>query len=204
MPAETDVINAALRKIGGTDITSLTDGTKNANIAADLYEETRDGLLRSHPWNFATRRASLAQISTTPAFEFDFAHAVPADWLRTVSVHDNDAGLGSLYSRMENMSGTRAILSNSDTVYMRYVAQVTDTNAMTADFRAVLETMLAREFALPVASSNTMHGVMDDQLRPLLAKAQTSDAQGSSPERRPRGSWANSRGGAFRGEVWPR
>ena len=56
MPAETDIVNVALRKIGATAITALDDGSTNANIAQDLYDEIRDSLLRSHPWNFATKR----------------------------------------------------------------------------------------------------------------------------------------------------
>ena len=77
MAGETDVINAALRLVGASPITSLTDGTNSANVADDLYDEVRDDLLRSHPWNFATQRVKLAKSSTTPTFEFDNAFPVP-------------------------------------------------------------------------------------------------------------------------------
>ena len=202
MPAETDIVNVALRKIGGTAITALDDGSTNANIAQDLYDEIRDSLLRSHPWNFATKRASLAKLTTAPTFEFDNAFAMPADWLRTVSVHDNDAGLGALWHRAEVVADTRVILANAEQVYMRYVYQVTDPNLMTADFRMTLEAALARDLALPVASSNTLYQAFDDQLRIVLSKAKSVDAQGSSPEARPRGSWADSRGG-WPSSRWP-
>ena len=97
MPAVTDIVNKSLRMIGATRITSLTDGSTNANAANDIYTEVRDELLRSHPWNFATKRAKLAQSATTPTFEFDYAYPLPSDWIRTVSVHDNDPRYGTLF-----------------------------------------------------------------------------------------------------------
>ena len=68
MPAETDIVNVALRLICGSPITSMTDGTKNGNVANDVFDELRDDMLRSHNWNFATKRASLARSATTPTF----------------------------------------------------------------------------------------------------------------------------------------
>ena len=90
MPSETDIANVALRLVGGTRITSLTQATPNANAVNDIYSQIRDDMLE-YPWNFATQRVELAQVSTTPAFGFDFAYALPADWAYTISVHDNDA-----------------------------------------------------------------------------------------------------------------
>ena len=46
MVAETDIVNGAIRLVGGNTVTSLTDGSKNANIANDIYDELRDDLLR--------------------------------------------------------------------------------------------------------------------------------------------------------------
>lgn len=202
MPAETDIINVALRKIGGSAITDLGDGSPNANVADDLYEEVRDNLLRSHPWNFATKRQKLARMTAVPTTEFDHAFTLPADWLRTVSVSDNDSGTGHVLYRMELVDGSRAILANIEDCYLRYISQVSDPNVMTPDFRIALSTVLAMEMALPVAASNTMHELMARQFQTAIAKAKATDAQGASPERRPRGSWANSRGGFT--TVWPR
>ena len=202
MPGETDVVNRALRQIGATPIASLTDGSTSANAADDVYEETRDELLRSHPWNFATKRQQLAQSSTDPTFEFDHAYPLPSDWLRTVSVHDNDAGHGTILYRMETINDNqRAIITSSDEVYLRYVYQVTDPNLMTADFRAALSAALARELSLAIASSNSVHDRMSIRADRLLNKARSSDAVGSFPELRPRGSWAASRGGRRRNDF---
>lgn len=199
MPGETDVINTAARLVGAEPITSITDGTKTANVASDIYDELRDYLLRSHPWNFATKRVQLARSATAPTFEFDYAYVLPADWLRTISVHDNDAGHGTLFYRMEQVGDQLVLVASSDQVYLRYVARVEDPNLMALDFRRTLEVSLARDFAIPLASSNTLHESLSSQAQRLLAQARSSDAMGGSPEQRPRGSWASSRGGRRNG-----
>lgn len=195
MPGETDVINTAARLVGANSITSITDGTTTANVASDLYEELRDHLLRSHPWNFATKRVQLARSATAPSFEFDYAYVLPSDWLRTISVHDNDAGQGTLLYRMEQVASQLVLVASSDQLYLRYVARVADPNLMAPDFRRALEVSLARDFAIPLASSNSLYELLSHQADRVLAQARSSDAMGGFPELRTRGSWASSRGG---------
>ena len=195
MPGETDISNVSLRLIGQPTITDRTDGSPTANIVDDLFDEIRDDLLRSHPWNFATKRVKLAQSSTTPGFEFDFAYPLPADWIRTISVHSNDAGHGTVLHRMEFVGSQRAIVASADAIYLRYVYQVTDPNQMAPDFRRAFEIALARDLSVPVASSNTLQDQLSKQFEKKIAQARSSDAIGASPELRPRGSWASARGG---------
>jgi len=195
MPGETDVINTGLSHIGATAIVSLTDGSKSANEASKVYTEIRDRLLRSHDWNFATKRQKLAQSATAPAFEFDYAYPLPSDWIRTTSVHNNDAGHGTILYRMEIVNGQRCIVTSASECYLRYVYRVTDPNLMSPDFRAALEYTIADALAIPLASSNTLQEKMEDKARRALAAARSSDGMGQFPEQRPRGSWAGVRGG---------
>lgn len=195
MPGETDLINVGLRLIGASPIVSLTDGSPSANAADDIYTEVRDNLLRSHPWNFATKRVQLARSTTVPAFEFDYAYALPSDWLRTISVHSNNAGHGTVLYRAEQVAGQLVIVASSDQIWLRYVAVVTDPNLMTSDFRMALSAALARDLAIPLTSSNVLEDQLSKKADKFLNKAKSNDALGSSPELRPRGSWASSRGG---------
>ena len=195
MAGETDVINAGLHLVGASSIISLTDGTKSANVADDIYTELRDDLLRSHNWNFATKRVKLAQSSTDPVFEFDRAYPLPADWIRTVSVHDNDSGFSTVFYRMEIVNNQRSIVASREELWLRYVFQMTDPNLMSPDFRRALELSLGRDFAIPLASSNSLQESLENRADRKLAQARSSDAMGAFPELRPRGSWANRRGG---------
>src|SRR3546814_5810833 len=84
--------------------------------SADLYEYLRDDLLRGHTWNFATRMVELTVNATAPAMEFDYAHDLTADWLRTITVHDNDAGQGALPFLEMEVDATRVLATTSEDV----------------------------------------------------------------------------------------
>ncbi|KKL69233.1 hypothetical protein LCGC14_2117020 [marine sediment metagenome] len=194
MVSTVDVINVALRRVGAARVVSLTDDSAEAVIANDLFSEVLDDLLRQHAWNFAIRRAKLAQLVDEPTFEFDHAYTMPANWIRTVSVHPNSEGAGTMFYREEQLDDKRVILTSTDEVYMRYVARVTDPNLWSADFRNAVSMTLARDFAIPLGNSNTLHANFDKLSRGALARARSTDAMGSSPERLPRGSWVTRRG----------
>ena len=195
MADQVGIANTALRRLAANPIVSFADGTKSANCVNAFYEETRDDLLRAHAWNFATTRVKLAQLSADPAFGFDHAYGLPADWVRTVSVHDNDAGVGSIVFKEETQDDQNVLLSDAEDVYLRYVAKITDPNCMPPDFRRALSRALATAMALDLSGSNTIRDACDTEATKLLLRAKSADALGSSPEQRPRGSWATSRGG---------
>ena len=203
MASDTDMANRALYLLKAGRITSITDGSPNAVKVNDVFTEVRDDLLRGHNWNFASKWVKLAKSSTAPVFEFDNAFPLPADWIRTISVHDNDAGVGTVLYRVGEIAGQGAILTSVDELWLRYVYLVTDPNRMTADFRTAFSYALA--LAMPgipnmgVAREESMRG----EARRRLARAKHSDAVGSVPERRPVGSWVTSRGGWPLGRAWP-
>jgi hypothetical protein len=194
MSSETDVSNVALRLIGQTPITNRTDGSVNGNIIDDIFDDTRDDLLRYSPWNFATHRVQLARSGTAPVFEFDYSYPLPADWIRTVSVHSNDAGHGSVLYRMEVIGSQRTIVCSADEIYLRYVKKETDPGLWSADFRRAMSLALARDLAVPISSSNVLQDQLSKQFEKTMARVRSSDAMGSSPEARPRGSWVTNRG----------
>ncbi|MGE0255080.1 MAG: hypothetical protein AB7N54_13065 [Alphaproteobacteria bacterium] len=185
------IVNSALLKIGArATVTALTEGTPNANAAAALYPKVRDDLLRAHAWNFAAARVRLAELAVPPAYGFARAFALPGDWLRTVAVHDSEAGQGAVAYRMEG----GAVLSDAAALWLAYVRRVTDANEMTADFRETLALALAVELALPVANSGTLRDRLEATLRRRLRQARGIDAVEDFPPAFPAGSWANVRG----------
>ena len=196
MVSTVDVVNVALRRVGASRIISptLAEDSASANVANDLFDEVLDDLLRQHAWNFATKRAKLAQLSETPTFEFDHAYTMPTGWIRTVSVHPNSGGAGTMLYREEQLDDKRVIVTSADEVYLRYIARIEDPNLWPPDFRNAISMTLARDFAIPLAGSNTLHVNFDKLSRSAIARARSSDAMGSSPERRPRGSWVTRRG----------
>lgn len=183
------ICNSALIKLGASTIMSLTEGSKNANLANEQFDKLRDELLRSHNWNFATARAKLAQLSDAPAFEFDYGYQLPADWLRTVSVHDNDAGLGAVVYKIEG----RVLLSGASDIYLRYIRRITDPNDMDAAFRETMAWKLATDLALPITQSSTAMSEMREGYRTALIKARGVDAFEDFPESMPESDWVTGR-----------
>jgi hypothetical protein len=194
MAGKVGIANVGLQAIGGSTITSFNQGTKNANVVNDIYEELRRNLL-SYAWNFATNRVELARSTTVPAYQFEYAYVLPSDWIYTVSVHENDLGAGTTFYKSEQVGGQTALLSDSENLYLRYVKDEDDPNLMPADFRFALSMALARDMSIPIANSVVMYDKFEGVARKALIKAKATDAQGSFPESRPRGSWADSRNG---------
>lgn len=118
-----DLINAALRRAGGNrDISAIDDTTPGGAIAGDVYTGQRDLALRAHPWNFSIVRARLGRLTITPRFEYSYAYGLPSDWMRTVSVHDNEAGMGQADYKQETPL-TGEVLTNgafdTDTIWSK-------------------------------------------------------------------------------------
>ena len=95
MATEVSICSNALRKLGDDPITSLTEDTERARLCNAFYESSRDSLLRSHPWNFAITRATLAKLSSTPAYGFAYQYALPTDpyCLRVLEMEYQDLSL---------------------------------------------------------------------------------------------------------------
>lgn len=197
------ICNFALQKVGGDAITAVDDTSVNGARCNDLYEYIRDDLLRGHTWNFATRMVELTVNGTAPVMEFDYAHDLPADWLRTITVHDNDAGLGALQFLEMEVDATRVLATNSEDVYLKYVYQHVTEARWPADFVMAMQLALARDLAVPVANSNTLEERLDRQAATALRKAKSSDALTNPPPRRPLGSWVTSRY-SWPSTRWPR
>lgn len=199
MTTETELVNSALRKVGAKRILDIGEEAASAGIASDILAQERDDLLRLHNWNFAVNRKKLARLAAAPVFEFEYAFSLPADFMRIVSVHNNDAGAGSVPYKTESMASgggyIAAIVSNADELWLRYIRRVDDPNLMTTTFRQVLILRLARVFATASANSNSLYQLLGDELEQAMRRARSVDGIEDYPESLPQGSWAASRGG---------
>ena len=79
MATEVSICSNALRRLGDDPITSLTDDTERARLCNSFYTDTRDAVLRLHPWNFAITRASLAKLATAPGYGFANKFSLPTN-----------------------------------------------------------------------------------------------------------------------------
>lgn len=82
----------ALIRLGAAPITSFADGTAESEIAGALFGPTRDALLSSYPWSFASGQVALTPLVDAPVADFQNAFALPNDFLRAVSAGTGGRG----------------------------------------------------------------------------------------------------------------
>jgi len=163
------VINAALSKLGEQAILAVTDPSPPGRLANRTYADIRDALLREFPWNFATKRASLAAETTAPKWGFVRSFVLPSDLLRLVSVNNTDD------QEWRNESG-RVVTDIEAPLQIKYVASV-PVDSMDSTFREALAARLAMEWAEALTQTSSVVNSMAEMYRNKLRVARTSDGQ---------------------------
>ena len=174
MASEVDIANSALNMIGASNITSLTEDSVAARIMNQRYEFVRDAVFRSHPWNCLVRRASLAQNSTAPTWGYTFAYNLPTDpfCLRVLRLEKLD-----LDYKVEG----RTIVSNEQTMKIKYVARVTDPNEYDTLLSETISARLAADTCYSITNSNSLVASMYSLYEAKLKEARFVDATEGMP-----------------------
>jgi len=169
MAADTDIINAALSKLGEQNLIGVTDQSPAGRLANRTYADIRDALWREYPWNFAMKRASLAANAAAPVWGFSYAYQLPSDLLRLVELsNDSDED-------WRNESGT-VVTDITAPLKILYVGTVLE-GAMDATFREALAARLAMEWAEPLTQTSSVGDQMATLYRNKLQVARVSDGQ---------------------------
>jgi hypothetical protein len=171
----THIVNNALIRLGAKNITDLdTDGTQTSATMVQLYEHTRDSLLRQHFWNFAIKRVSLAADAVTPAFEYANQYTLPADFIRVKKIYNSDLPY--------TIEGGSLLIDQSTELQLIYVSRVTDVTQFDTLFTQVLILMLAILAAARIVGDGYKTGPLLQELNQLLLEAKIVDAQDGTPE----------------------
>lgn len=172
-----EICNSALIKLGARRINALSDDTKAAKLCNEQYDKLRKEVLRSHPWNFAVARKSLAKTANSPAFKYDNEFALPSDTLRVLETNlllDEEWEI-----EVNPSSGAKVLVTNSDSVKIKYIKNVTDTTIFAPDFEEALALRIAADIAYSITQSRTFMNDMHEAYRLFLSQARSFDAQES-------------------------
>ena len=152
MASQVSIANRALALLGANTISAFDDGSTEANIIRAIYADARDAVLRSAPWGCATFRASLAQNTTDPLFEWDKSYQLPTDpyCLAVLSLKETDE------YRIEG----RNLLCNYDSANIRYIGRVTDPGLFDPALVWALATRIAAESCYALTQNRTQAGDM--------------------------------------------
>lgn len=182
------IANRALQKLGASRIDSFDQDKPNARSASACYSILRDKLLRSHPWNFAKKRASVAALTDGTTWGSLNRYQLPNDFLRLLrSVND---GIGGTESPKNWVIESDAIVTtDAAPLEFIYIARITDPAKFDALFIELLATTMAHEMCEEVTASNTKKADLKEDIRELLAEARRTNAIEIPPQEPPEDDW---------------
>lgn len=149
---KTDICNLSLSRIGAKAVTStqISDDTDpRAQHCNRHYEQTRDALIRSHWWRFASDRVALVA-TDTPDFEWAYAFDLPSDFLRMKSIFE-DNNTTNKTSILPYALEDKILLYSESTCKIRYIKQVTTIADFDPLFIEALVLQLAVKLIPPLA-----------------------------------------------------
>lgn len=173
---ETSICNQALGRIGSLQITNVETDTSVQAIQCRLhYEQTRDSLIQSYTWRFASGRETLTQDSETPDFEWAFQYPLPDDFLAKKSIYEGSFSDNNF--RNYALEGD-LLLTNETTMEFRYIKKVTDVSKFDPLFVKVLILLLADVLIGPLAGGDAkIQKKITDALDELMPAVRALDGQ---------------------------
>ena len=178
MASVVDICNSALNLLGASTISALTDDSKNARLCNQRYEPIRNRVFRSHAWNCLHKRVQLAQNSTAPVVEYSYAYALPSDCLRVLKVHNGTTD--SIASAIDYKLEGRNIVTDEGTIYLIYIALITDPNEYDVYLQESISHQLAADIAYAITNNATLANNYMTRADERLREARFIDATENS------------------------
>jgi hypothetical protein len=149
-----DICARALIMVGASPISSFSDGSTEALVASNIYEDIVEASLCRSRWRFATTQKQISLLTSTPTGRYDYAYQMPTDpaalQINTITVND----IIIPYERYQNYIYVNGYGSSNELI-MDYIYRV-DESYFPAHFKLALEYQLASVFAGSVARDNDM------------------------------------------------
>jgi hypothetical protein len=172
--------------VGATPMISLEDDSKQARLCKTQFESLSLEVLRSHPWNFAIKRVSLAVLTEVPAFDFVLQYQLPLDCLRVLKTN--------LLSTSEFSIEADRLLTDYDAVFIKYISKDVPEGLWDENFAEALSMRMAADFSYSMVQSITLSQHWFLLYKEFMAHARSFDSQeGFSDNQVEADAWINSR-----------
>ena len=183
-----DICARALVMIGASPISSFDDGTTEATVASNTYEDTVRADLSMMRWRFASGQSQLSRLTDTPAGRFDAAYQLPSDLLslHTVTINDNILS----YDRYEDMVYCNA--ASGDVLIADYTYRA-DESSWPPYLILLAQYHMAATFAASVARSGDMQNLFLQQYVSQMRLAKNLDSQEQTARKIPTNRFARFR-----------
>lgn len=165
------ICNSALTILGAEPISSLDENSKTARQCNLNYPLVRDELLEDHYWNFAMKRASLAQIATYVAdSDWSYAYELPNDVVRVRKMINADT-----QNRFKVEGGI--LLANLSIVRIQYISNETDVSKYSRAFIEALAYSIAHKMCYSITQSGSLMDRLERRATQKLKNARGTDGQ---------------------------
>jgi hypothetical protein len=192
---ETSICNMALDELGANRIKGNVDDEQSVQAikCRTHYETTRDALIRSHKWRFASGRKTLTVSATTPDFEWDFQYPLPDDFMSMKSIYEGR--FSDENYRPYALEGN-ILLTNEDSMEIRYVKKVTDVTKFDSLFLEVFVVSLALKMVVLAGATPKIKEGLSIDLSRLMVRVRAMDGQETNTAGRlESGTWNDARYG---------
>lgn len=177
MASNVDIANRALQKVGAARISSLDEGSREANAVKAAYDLTLKAELQRNLWTFAIRRASLAADAETPAFGRTYQYSLPPDYIRKAPLDPTTPPLPDDILT----EGRKLLTSDSGPLHIRYVSSTLDEETVDPLFVEALAAKLAYEICQELTQSESKQAALADDYRFAVSQAKSLNSIQAGP-----------------------
>lgn len=171
MASKTDICNLALNMVGSPPVSSLDENCPEASIVKQLYDPIRDEVLQLKQWPSCTGRAVLNLISEgTPAFEFQYAFQLPADYIDLIRYGDSDTAV--IPYRIE---GDQLLTNQGAPCQIVYIRREERTGLYEPLLVDMIATRMAKAMAMRLPANASLKESLDKDWEVLRQRAKDSD-----------------------------
>lgn len=178
MATRTDVrvVSRALTMIGANPITSFIDGSAEANVATEIYEDLVQEELSMYPWSFAKEQEVLGQLVAEPVDEWTYAYQLPNTTLTVLRVTVN--GNPIEYERF----GDKVFCDELENVVATYIFRAIEPT-WTPYFTSLVVHKLAAVFATAIAERPRLAQAIYAELEAVRMMARNRDSSSQTTRR---------------------
>jgi hypothetical protein len=196
MASKVQIAKLALQHIGDRyDISDITEATPEAEQVNLLFDDTRDALLRQHPWAFATKYTKPAALSGTVPGHWTYMFLYPTDCLRILGIV-NPLGKDQPRVKFEvarNASSKRVLMCDLQTPEIYYTMRVEDTTDYDPEFVMAFSYVLAARLVMPLIGERAIAADLYQQAQAVLNSAWETDSNEGVEEAIPDAEWIRAR-----------
>jgi len=178
--SEVTICNLALSWLAGNLIISLDDGSTEAILCKANYELSRDSVLETMAWTFATRRFRLTPEVNVPEWGYGKQFTLSPDIITVLEVSGSASkpnGTNDLDWRREE----NRIVCDKDVIYLKTIVRIVDPSRFPPNFIQALAARIAMEIAIPLTESKELLAAMERKYLAYLYTASATDGlQGKS------------------------